>query len=327
MTALRVTIAASTVCMLLTVCIPTSAFAQVITPPSSSTTVIQNNITVSAPPPDDAEIASASVTSSQAILNTVIAPPPIQWTNELLGLPDIWRTTPPELTYNNGAIRDLSTLIRGVAMALIALAALARGIGITLGREEPMSLARLFFAGIVSWANLIFWEIGIQLNNAITASIGAPDLPSLIRPHLTTHIDPASAVGTVILLLVYAIVALLLLFSLLFRLGLIDILITAGSLFLLCYATTQTEHIANHYTRMSTAVLFGQILVVLCLRVASVLAGLGTGGTLGTLLAIVVLLLARSAPQALLAGSGNGGNNGNRWGRVATRLVLRRVGR
>lgn len=296
----------------------------IVTPPIETHTTTTVNLV--APPPDPKAIADASVESSGAVLNTVIAPAPVQWANSLAGLPDIWRTTPPNLTYGNSAIKDLASLIRNVALALIGLAILARGIAIVLGREEPTSLGRLFFAAIAAWSNLIFWQIGIDLNNAIAASIGAPDLPSLIKPHLVSQIDPASTAGVVILLLVYAIVALLLLFSLIFRLGLIDILIATGSLALICYATTQTEHIANHYTRIATAVLFGQVLIVVCLRCASVLATLGSGGVLGTLLSIVILWLARSAPQAILAGGAAGSSQGGQWGRVAFAFIRRRVG-
>lgn len=305
-----------------------TVFAQIggpsIMPPVESHTTVTNNLVV--PPMDPQVVAETSVQSSQAVMTMVIAPAPLQWTNELLNLPvDIFRTTPDDLTWNNGAIRGLADLIRTVAMALIVLFILAKGIAVALGRDDPSSLGRLFYAALLSTGNLIFWQIGVQLNNAITAAIAAPALPSLIRPHLVAEIDPASTPGTVILLVVYAIVALLLMFSLLFRLGLIDILIAVGSLALICKAIPETDHIATHYTRISVAVLFSQILIVICLRCASVLATLGTGGVLGTLVSIAILWLARSAPQQILAGSSN--SQGNHWGSFAARLIARRLGR
>jgi hypothetical protein len=294
-----------------------------IVPPIETHTTITNNLIV--PPPDPALIADASVQSSEAVLNTMIVPPPLQWSNDLLGLPDIWRTTPDNLTWDNGAIKSLAELLRQVAFALIALAVLNRGIRWMLGSHDWHDADRLAMGVILSLGNLIWWQWGIQLNDAITAAIAAPDLPSLIRPHLVTTLDPGTAVGTVVLLLVYAIVALMLLFSLMFRLGLVDILIACGSLALLMYSTEQTTHIASHYTRMAVAVLFSQVLIVLCIRVASVLAELGTGGVLGTLISIVILWLARSAPQAILAGSSS--SQGNHWAGTAARLVMRRMGR
>lgn len=303
-----------------------SLFAQVGSPlpaPIESRTTVTTNLVV--PPMDPQVVADTSVQSSQAVLTTVIAPPPLQWANELLGLPDIYRTTPDDLTWNNGAIRDLAGLIRNVAVALIVLAILAKALAIMLGRDDPSSAGRILYAAILSFSNLVWWEWGVRLNNGITAAIAAPALPSLIRPHLVTSIDPSTAVGTVVLLVVYAIVALLLMFSLLFRLGLLDILIAVGSLALLCKATPETDHIASHYTRISVAVLFSQVLIVVCLRCASVLATLGAGGVLGTLISIAILWLARSAPQQILAGSSNA--QGNHWGGLAARMVMRRLGR
>lgn len=298
-------------------------FAQVVTPPQNIT--VQSNVTLVAPPMDQAQVAEAGVTTSQAVLTTVIAPPPIQWTNELLGLPPIWNTTPDNLSWDNSAIRTLAGLIQNVALALLSLAILARGLGIMLRRETWEGMGRLFFAVIAVFGNLVWWQWGIQLNNAMTASIAAPALPSLIKPHLVTAIDPGTAVGTVVLLLVYAIVALMLLFSLLFRLGVIDILIACGSLALMMYSTEQTQYIANHYSRVAVAVLFSQVLIVICLQVASVLTTLGSGGALGTLLSLAVLWLARSAPQAILAGSAS--SNGNRWGGAVVRMIMRRIGK
>jgi hypothetical protein len=295
-------------------------FAQVVTPPS--TTTIQNNVTVSAPPPDPAAIAEASVQSSEAILLTVVAPPPLQWANDLLGLPNVWTTTPDDLTWNNGPIRDLAGVGLAAALALIALAIFATGMGQALGQEA--SYGRLIFAVVLSIGNLAWWQIGVRLNNAICASLQGPDLPSMIRAHLTTNLDPGTAVGTVILVLIYAIVALLLLFTLLFRLGLVDVLIAVGSLALLCYATPQTEHFASHYARLSAGILLSQILIVLGLRVASVLGTLGNGGVVGTLISIVVLILVRSLPQTIIAGASQ--RQGSHWGMMALMMLRRRVG-
>lgn len=294
----------------------------IVTPPLETHTTITTNLVV--PPPDPQAIADASVTSSEAILTSVIAPPPLQWANDLLGLPNVWTTTPDELTWNNGPIRDLANVLLAVATALIALAIFANGAGHALGQD--VSFGRLIFAVVLSFGNLAWWQMGIRLNNAITASLSAPDLPTMLRPHLQTTIDPGTAAGTVILVLVYAIVSLLLLFNLLFRLGLIDILIAVGSLALLCYATPQTEHMASHYVRLSVGVLFAQVLIVLGLRVASVLGSLGNGGVVGTILSIVVLILVRSLPQTMIAGAGQGGRQGSGIGMAALLFVRRRVG-
>jgi len=305
----------------------------VVPPPSNSggpqNVTVHNEITVTAPPPDPQIIADASVQSSESILMTVVAPPPVQFANDLLGLPDVWRTTPDDMSWNNPSIRSLAELLRNVALGLVALAIFAAGAQHALG--QGMNYGRLVFGVVLCIGNLVWWEIGIRLNNAITTSIGAPDLPSLIKPHLllpqqSIGLMPSGELTTLVLLIVYAIVALLLIFSLLFRLGLIDILIAVGSLALLCYATEQSEFLAQHYTRLSVGLLFGQVLVVLGLRVASVLATLGGSGIIGTLLSIVVLLLIRDLPKTLIAGGGAGQERGHGMAAAAIMLIRRRVG-
>lgn len=283
---------------------------------------VRNELVV--PEPDPKLIADASVQSSEAILLNVIAPPPLAWANDLLGFSNVWTRTPDELTWNNPAVRDLANILLAVAFAMIALAIFANGAGHALGQD--VSFGRLIFAAVLAVGNLGLWEMGIKLNNAICASLSAPDLPTMIRANLVAKLDPGTAAGTVILTLVYAIVALLLLFNLLFRLGLIDILIAVGSLALLCYATPHTEHLASHYTRLSVGILFSQVLIVLGLRVASVLGSLGNGGVVGTILSIVVLILVRSLPQTMIAGAGAGGRQGNGLGMAALMIIRRRVG-
>ncbi len=305
----------------------------IVTPPSpggSQNVTVHNEITLTAPPPDPAAIADASVQSSESILMTVVAPPLVQPANELLGLPDVWRTTPDDMTWNNAQIRSMADLIKTAALALVAL--FIFGAAMQHALNQGMNYGRLIFGVVLAIGNLVWWEIGIRLNNAINTSIGAPDLPSLIKPHLNLVAQPEvglltqGELTTLVLLIVYAIVALLLIFSLLFRLGLIDILIAAGSLALLCYASEKSEFLAQHYTRLSVGILFGQILIVLGLRVASVLATLGGSSLMGTLLSIVVLLLIRDLPKTLIANGGAGQERGHGMAAAAVLLIRRRIG-
>lgn len=310
--------------------LPAHAFAQgvgnpIVPPPVPAPNItVENRIVVEAPAPDPELIANASVQSSEAILTTIVLPPLVQWTNDLLSLPDIWRSTPASLTYENAAIRSLAETVRNAALALVALAIFAVGAGHAL--RQDVSFGRLLFAVFLAVGNLTFWEIGIRLNNAICESLGAPSLPELIRPHLQTGLDPTSGVGTVLITILYAAIALLLVFSLLFRLGLVDILIAGGSLALLCYATPQSEGLARHYSSVAVGTLFGQVLIVLGLRVASVLTGLGGGGTLGALLGIAVLLLVRELPRMLIAGGGAGQRQGHGFSYALVLMLRRRIG-
>ena len=102
---------------------------------------------------------------------------------------------------------------------------------------------------------------------------------------------------------------LVLLLSLFFRLGFLDVLLVSGSLFGILWATEDTERFAQWYLRVATGTLFGQVLLVIGLQVAKVLAGISTG-TAGTLLSIVVLLMCRGL-LSTMASAGNQKSGGN----------------
>jgi hypothetical protein len=293
------------------------------TPPPPAQVVnetrVVNEVHVMAPPPDPEVIAESTVTSSRAMLTMVIAPPPVQWANELLNLPDIWRRTPPDLTYNHPAIKERSGLMYGAALGLIALAVLVAGISRALGSEHFEW--RIVYATVLALGSLVWWQVGIDLNNAICNLINAPDLPSLIRPNLTIP-DPTDEAGAVILTLVYAIIALMLLASLLFRLGMLMILIAIGPLALFCFATPQSEGLAHKYVSLSVGLLFSQVLIVLGLSLAQVLNSLGTG-LAGTLLSMIVLLLLPKVPGLLSSGMQSGGRG--MVSTIASMAIFRRL--
>lgn len=262
-------------------------------PPPIQTTV-RNEVQVQVPPMDPAQVRDAALQADAAFIVNVAQPIPVQWANELCSLPDFWRTTPPEWTYQRAELRDLSGKITLAVNGLLALALIAQGLGHALGGRQ-LGMGRVLAAIVLSIGNLTWWEWGIGLNNALSASIAAPDVcGSLIKPHLelVKDVEPGQALAAPVLVIVFAIVSLLLLLSLFFRLGMLDILIVAGPLFGMLWATPDTERFSQWYLRTSTGILFGQILLVIGLEVAKVLSGISSG-TAGTLLAIVVLLLCR----------------------------------
>ncbi|MES2360126.1 MAG: hypothetical protein V4529_17425 [Gemmatimonadota bacterium] len=311
---------------------PALTFAQslpapVVPPIETHTTVTQQLV---APPPDPKVVSESAVESSQAILVQIIAPTPVQWANGMLGLPDVWRTTPPDLSYNNPTIRGLAEQIRLAAFVLIALAVFGMGASHAMGGGQPMRWGRLFAAVVLSVGNLVWWQIGIDINNAINTVISAPDMAGLLKPQLqlptASPTDAAaSAVPALLLIVVYAVVALLTLFTLLMRLGLIDVLIACGSLFLLGFALEQTESWAMGYVRVAAGLVFSQVLIVIGLKTASVISSLGTG-VVGVLLGIVVLLLIRGLP-GLLSGMQMPGTHAGVIGRLIQFAVLKRIAR
>jgi hypothetical protein len=302
--------------------------APIVTPPQPSEIHVTNTTVLNVPPMDPQAVTDASVMADQAFIVNVAQPIPVEWVNSLCSLPDIWRTTPPNLTYDQGSVRDLAQKIEAAALAFVALAILAQGLGHALGQD--LQLGRVALAIVLCIGNLTWWQIGIGLNNAITAAIGAPDLcGSLIRPHIALQ-NPApasaadqaaAALGGPVVVIVYAFVSALLLISLMFRLGLLDVLIAVGSLALMCFASEQSEHIGQWYVRLSVGTIFGQVLLVVGLQVAGVLSGIGNG-LAGTLMALVVLLLCRSLLGTL--SSQNVQNGGSRMG-MGMLLMLRRI--
>jgi hypothetical protein len=288
---------------------PGSAIVTPPQPPSIQTTV-RNEITVSAPPMDKAEVRDAAILADQAFIVNVAQPVPVEWANQMCSLPDFWRTTPPDWTYKQAELRGLAVKIAVAANNLLVLALIAQGLGHALGGRQ-LGFGRVLAAMALSIGNLTWWEWGVGLNNALSAQIAAPDLcGSLIKPHLELQTpEPGQVIAAPVLVIVFAIVSLLLLLSLLFRLGFLDVLMVAGSLFGICWATEDTERFAQWYLRTATGVLFGQTLLVLGLEVAKVLSGITTG-TAGALLSIVVLLMCRGLLSTMAsAGNQRGGGN------------------
>jgi hypothetical protein len=297
----------------------------IVTPPNPPPiqTTVKNEVTVQVPPMDDAQVRDAALLADRAFIVDVVQPIPVEWANSMCSLPDFWRTTPPDWTYQRAELRDLARKIAVGADSLLAIALLAQGLGHAIGGRQ-LGLGRVAATMALVVGNLTWWEWGIGLNNALTATIGAPEVcGSLIKPHLelVKDVEPGQALAAPVLVIVYAIVSLLLLFSLLFRLGFIDVLIVAGPILEMCWATEDSERFAQWYARVATGTLFGQVLLVIGLEVARVLSGISSG-TAGTLLAIVVLLMCRGLLSSMASE-----HNQRRGGNLLFTLVrlVRRV--
>src|SRR6266516_5488535 len=143
--------------------------------------------------------------ADQAFIVNVAQPVPVAWANELCSLPDFWRTTPPDWTYNRAELRDLSFKIAMAANGLFALALIAQGLGHALGGRH-LGLGRVLAAMALSIGNLTWWEWGIGLNNVLSTTIAAPDLcGSLIKPHLELQTpEPGQAIAAPVLVIVFA---------------------------------------------------------------------------------------------------------------------------
>jgi hypothetical protein len=266
-------------------------------------TRVVNEVHVIPQPLDPEAVAEATVQSNKASMGMVVAPPVVDWGNELLKLPDIWRTTPPEWTYKNAAVVALEGKAQEIARVLYLL--VLAGFAINMASGQPASIGRVFFAIVVSYGNLVWWGWLIDGNNAINAVIGAPDLVAMVRPHIVVPSDPVEQFAQTALLLVYLFVLIFLLLGLFWRLALIMMLIVVGPIAFLCYALPQTESIAGKYIHLAVGTVYSQVLIVVGLSLSQVVGGMLTG-IYGGFLQLIVLLGVRNFPRLLASNDGPG---------------------
>lgn len=327
---LRVALVAKALAMtvVLVAIVPSTVMAQAgspIVPPPPVQTQAHVDVTVQAPPPDPKAIADASSQSFQSVVVTLIAPTLVDWTNELLNIPDIIRHTPADLTYANQGVQQMASIVNGVTLGLIALAIF--GFGLATALHQKPSPGRLVFAIMLSLSNMAWWHMGIDLLNSINDAIAAPSTLELVKPHMQLPdiaADPVKSFGPAVLLIVFAVVVLLLFISAAMRLGLVDILMVLGSLALLCGAVEDASAAMAFYSRyltLSVGTLFSQVLIVVCLKLVPIIGVVGSG-IAGTIIGLSILLLARRMPQILASAQSERSGGGIR--RLATTLIIRR---
>lgn len=292
-------------------------------PPVRSEVTVHNEVTVSAPPPDPQVVAETSNQSAQAIFVSTIAPIPVKFANDMLDLPDVITQTPPKLTYEAGPLNDLNRLMLDNSIPLIGLAILALAVARQVGEYTGLG-GRIMFAVAMAIGTLLWWRLGIELNNILCRVISPPNLLTWGRPHLAEFdplTNPVEQVTSAALTVVHAVVLLLLLGGMWFRIVFIDIFMVVGALALIMHATPESEHWADRYSNMSVGLVFSQVLVVIGLKVAEVIRE--GGGTQATLLTIIALLAVRKMP-GLMSQMGAGGRNIVQ--RTTERFIGRRLG-
>jgi hypothetical protein len=284
---------------------------------------VTNTTVVQVPPMDPQAVSDADAIANQSFVVNTVQPVPVTWVNTLCSLPNIWTTTPPEMTYGNSDLVSLANLLLVGALALSGLAILGASLNVMYGADPQETLGRVVFASVLAVGNQLWWRWGIDLNNALTGAIGPPDLcNSLIKPHIElAHPDLGSDIAEPALVIVYAIVALIVLFALWFRMGWIDFLFAGGSLALICWAHVESEHIAQWYRRLSIATLFGQVLLAIGLRTAKVTSSPAAG--LGAVLVSIVILWICKDLLSTLASQTTA--RGRSMGAAAVGVVVRRL--
>jgi len=199
--------------------------------------------------------------------------------------------TPPEMTYNLGAVADLYKSWEPAVFGVITLSCVLAGLA-ALGREyfgwswAPGEYAARMFLGVLLVLSIPrVYIFSIDLINTIDgAIIGAP-LPSVPGGDM----DP---ITRLVLLIVWIVLGFRLLWRMAYRLVYLDVLLILGPLAMMCWVLPGGQPYARRWTTTFIGLLVGQVLVVICLRLAAAIAG-PSGSTWGGIaLGVGVLLLA-----------------------------------
>jgi hypothetical protein len=208
-------------------------------------------------------------------------------------------------------VRELAGYVRLVALALLGFALISWAVK-TMWRGDVTDWGRLILGTALCLGNLVWWQWGIDLNNAINRVIAAPEVGSLIRPHLEVPeltSDPTQAFAPALTVIAAGVVYILLTLTMFLRILTIDILIAIGPLGLFCKTGEATDRFYETYVGWATGTLFSQVMVVIALKLANVFGSV-TSGVVGTLMSLGVLWLAMKMPGVLgqkFSQSGSGG--------------------
>ena len=221
--------------------------------------------------------------------------------------------TPPSGSYSNSTVRTLWGVVRGIANGALALVALWGGFNLIIRNQlgspyhEAMELfPRLIVGALLVNTSLSWGQLAIDANNALCTVVGQSSLPAWERADTATQV-----LVDVIALVVYLVTSLLLLLQMLMRLALIDVLLVAAPLGLLCWVLPQTQGWARLWSGTFFSTVFTQFVQVLALKLGgSLVTDLTPGAPDSTLLAfflgVAVLVLALKVPSLMRAHLGDG---------------------
>lgn len=199
--------------------------------------------------------------------------------------------TPPALSYNLGGVTDLYRAWEPAIFGLGTLSCVLAGIA-AVGREyfawswAPGEWGARFFIGILLGLSMPrFYVFTIDLTNRICDAIVSTSLPSLPS-------GPMDPIAMAVLVVVWVVLGIRLLWRMAYRLIYFDILLILGPLAVLMAVLPGGQRYASMWWRAYIGLLVGQVLVVICLRLAAALGSPGGGTWGGIALGIGVLLLA-----------------------------------
>lgn len=232
--------------------------------------------------------------------------------------------TPPAGTYANPTVIALWGYTRDVASLGFVVVLVLCGYAMMAGRltatpfADALHTLRTAILGLLL-ANTSLWWIAlvIDLENRVTAGIGAVSLPTVATTGFA-----GNALETIFLGIVYLIMGILLVLQMLMRLALLDILLILAPLAVLVGVLPWGRHWARLWTDLLVGTLLTQFAQILALR-------LGTGlliqlvpsladRVLSVLAGIAVLWLVLKLPGLLHAGLHRAGGSASPIGTVLT---------
>ncbi|MCC6496073.1 MAG: type IV secretion system protein, partial [Propionibacteriaceae bacterium] len=177
--------------------------------------------------------------------------------------------TPPAGTYDSPTVKTLWEAVRTVMNAGLAIVALWGGFNLIV-REQIGSpyhgamelVPRLVIGALLANTSLAWAQLAIDVNNALCHGVGQVSLPAWEHADSTTQL-----LVNVIATLIYLVTSLLLLLQMLMRLALIDVLLAAAPLALLCWVLPQTQSWARLWSGLFFGAVFTQFVQVLALKV------------------------------------------------------------
>jgi hypothetical protein len=257
----------------------------------------------------------ALVTVAQNALNATVA-----FMSALMGNGSVITQTPPSLSYDNAAVKNLSD--RMVLLSDIGLAAVAAwgGLNLMIGPHirAPYHGAlelvpRVLLCGIMIHTSLAWGHFVIDMNNALCQAIGGGVIPGWTDAQQQVP-DGGALLLNLIAMAVYLVMSLLLMGQMLMRLALVDVLLVMAPLALLCWVLPQTYDWARLWFSTFFGTVFVQSIQVLVLRLGTdmtqslptLLKQIGSNGLDGAqgwlmtlLLGIAVLQLTRNIPRLM----------------------------
>ena len=221
--------------------------------------------------------------------------------------------TPAVGSYNDPTVQTLWNVMRLAADGGLVLVTVWGGFNV-MAREhlhapyhEAMELVpRLILGALLVNTSLTWGRLAIDANNALCQAIGQTSLPAWGNASHLTQI-----LVDIVATFIYLIMGLLLLLQMLMRLALVDVLLVAAPLGLLCWVLPQTQGWARLWSHTFTAAVFTQFVQVLALKLGGSLVveltPLAPASALLTLfLGIAVLALTLKIPHLLRTHVGGG---------------------